>query len=1007
MEASERLKNRTEAYLKSLAHSIRTGAAVVFVTGAGLSVASGIAPYRGTKNAIWSKFVLDWGTRKKFKKNPAKWWNEFWLRTHESLQFLSAKPNNGHHALSQISKISNAKIITQNIDRLHHKTAFIPQHIVEIHGRLGYYRCTGSNCVNGKDSYVDYVDFSRLALDGTSMEAGNLRIQPPLCPRCSEYLMPLSLFFDETYCSHSYYNWETAARWMVDCDIMVFVGTSFSVGITQTALEIAMAYQKQVYSFNLFEEEIDVTFPLQNLYHVVGKAEFTLPQLHRYIMHPLTLYAVTPSLYRSASAFLATTPDAVVNLRVKGRQLKVFKKEYENVTKAIEEREEREEERRNGRRSRALKCEGKHRQCKSEERNENERGRIQRWSEMEDGRSTCIANSDGKRSFSASPEHIYSSSTFPNSNQTNPNPDSTSPSSSADADQGRGKEKLREAEIDESVTEPERKPPKEVIAQVPMFGVAPTLKGGCVCGCLVHPPLHLASSVYHRWRHEHRQYQMMKETRDTLMGQYEEDSCSDSESDGEYGKNSQGNKEGKSIEGSKETEGTITAACSSSFPSSTENSASASASPSTSASLSASSCTSSSFCSTKMEVEKSMPEDFCSKMDSAKRYERIGVPLTDGFTNENMDWVKNQFPPKDKVPFSVKNGVFRWKKKEELEKCTFEEYVTQKVEEKLNKFDMYQMELNMKKGNSMEDDGEMQKEENSMDIEPKDDNVKNSVYFEEWMEPLIHMDEEDPRFEAAIYEAVMKDVEEEKKRRKGQSWMEEEDCGKEEGADEGICEPDDGEWAEECRWNPFNPTAWDLIDPNAPEYKAVHRARQLQLQEQEQKERQKEEQEQEQKQKQFACSFEEPDPLSAFPFNGPPELPSIVGTLGHPRIIPNVDRAVLSTTPLLRPRMYFTESRHFARSSYCTNRDRLVFPLLAPGMSPMINTIKPSFFTRSTRTAQGRAHGKTGNRKDAQGKKERPTRADPMKLKSKTERSISAAIVKTFIATGAVPGQAQ
>lgn len=46
---------------------------MLFVTGAGLSVASGIAPYRGSKNAIWSKFVLDWGTKKKFKKNPARW----------------------------------------------------------------------------------------------------------------------------------------------------------------------------------------------------------------------------------------------------------------------------------------------------------------------------------------------------------------------------------------------------------------------------------------------------------------------------------------------------------------------------------------------------------------------------------------------------------------------------------------------------------------------------------------------------------------------------------------------------------------------------------------------------------------------------------------------------------------------------------------------------------------------------------------------------------------------
>ena len=91
-----------------------------------LSVASGIAPYRGTKNAIWSQYVLDWGTKKKFKRNPQKWyfislsytlfifstrWNDYWLRTHETLLFIDALPNNGHVALANISKIANIKIM--------------------------------------------------------------------------------------------------------------------------------------------------------------------------------------------------------------------------------------------------------------------------------------------------------------------------------------------------------------------------------------------------------------------------------------------------------------------------------------------------------------------------------------------------------------------------------------------------------------------------------------------------------------------------------------------------------------------------------------------------------------------------------------------------------------------------------------------------------------------------------------------------------------------------------
>jgi len=87
--------------------------------------------------------------------------------------------------------------------------------------------------------------------------------------------MPMSLFFDESYTSHTFYQWDRAAEWLVEADTLVsafvgsnfplklldrakvFVGTSFSVGVTQTALEIADSYCKNVYSFNLFEEDIE------------------------------------------------------------------------------------------------------------------------------------------------------------------------------------------------------------------------------------------------------------------------------------------------------------------------------------------------------------------------------------------------------------------------------------------------------------------------------------------------------------------------------------------------------------------------------------------------------------------------------------------------------------------------------------------------------------------------------------------------------------------------------
>lgn len=45
-------------------------------------------------------------------------------------------------------------------------------------------------------------------------------------------LVRQALLFDEKYSSHPFFQWERAMRWLERADAIVFVGTSFSVGIT-------------------------------------------------------------------------------------------------------------------------------------------------------------------------------------------------------------------------------------------------------------------------------------------------------------------------------------------------------------------------------------------------------------------------------------------------------------------------------------------------------------------------------------------------------------------------------------------------------------------------------------------------------------------------------------------------------------------------------------------------------------------------------------------------------
>ncbi|KAG9393168.1 Sirtuin family [Carpediemonas membranifera] len=268
------LDAETRANISELAQMLVDGQNVVFITGAGLSVASGITPYRYRQDAIWSNFVTEWGTRKRFKEDPFAWWNEFWLRTHEKPEFLNAKPNAGHHMIARILQCTNTKLVTQNIDRLHSQTSVPVQKLVEVHGRLGKYKCITPNCEFSTKSSLDIPDLDAFSCDGSTMASGNLRVHVPLCPSCHAPIMPQSLFFDEKYTSHAFFNWPRVVKWLTHADIFVFIGTSFSVGVTQEAVAMGRRTGKRMFNFNLYADP-----EYSDLLHVVAPSSDSLALL--------------------------------------------------------------------------------------------------------------------------------------------------------------------------------------------------------------------------------------------------------------------------------------------------------------------------------------------------------------------------------------------------------------------------------------------------------------------------------------------------------------------------------------------------------------------------------------------------------------------------------------------------------------------------------------------------------------------------------------------------------
>lgn len=243
---------------EDLAQALARSQHPLIVTGAGMSVASGLAAYRRGPDAVWNRFITEWGTVEMLYERPLEWWREFWLKAHTPEELVRARPNPGHRAVARLLELKpEALLVTQNIDRLHALAGADPDRLIEIHGRAGLYRCTSGSCPGFAELLED--------LDLGLVERGEI----PRCERCGDLLRPLVLLFDEIYISHPFFQARRAFKALEQADLFVFAGTSFSVGFTSSAVSELAGRRVPVYNLNI---EDSTHFPT-----LQGPTEKTLP----------------------------------------------------------------------------------------------------------------------------------------------------------------------------------------------------------------------------------------------------------------------------------------------------------------------------------------------------------------------------------------------------------------------------------------------------------------------------------------------------------------------------------------------------------------------------------------------------------------------------------------------------------------------------------------------------------------------------------------------------------
>lgn len=133
------MERQVASKVERLAELIRESSCTVVLTGAGVSVPSGIPDFRTPETGLWANVdPMEVAHIDVFERDPARFWSYYRPR----FQSLGdKKPNPAHAALAELERKGLVEgVITQNIDRLHRAAG--SRNVIEVHGSIETSSCT-------------------------------------------------------------------------------------------------------------------------------------------------------------------------------------------------------------------------------------------------------------------------------------------------------------------------------------------------------------------------------------------------------------------------------------------------------------------------------------------------------------------------------------------------------------------------------------------------------------------------------------------------------------------------------------------------------------------------------------------------------------------------------------------------------------------------------------------------------------------------------------------------
>jgi NAD-dependent deacetylase len=187
---------------------LREARSALVLTGAGVSVPSGIPDFRSPGTGIWEKVnPMEVAHIDAFRRQPDRFW-QFYGERFASL--VDKQPNPAHAAIAELERRGLIRgVVTQNVDRLHRRAG--SRNVIEVHGSIEWSVCP--EC--GGRTSLERV------LEVLAEHPG-----APECPSCIAPLKPDVVLFGEMLPEVAI---SDAYALAAEADLIVCVGSSLEV----------------------------------------------------------------------------------------------------------------------------------------------------------------------------------------------------------------------------------------------------------------------------------------------------------------------------------------------------------------------------------------------------------------------------------------------------------------------------------------------------------------------------------------------------------------------------------------------------------------------------------------------------------------------------------------------------------------------------------------------------------------------------------------------------------